>query len=58
MGEPQNRLREMDQSRALATHVPNWPCLTLPGIQVISSFSSSMRSLIWVTLTYQDVTAR
>ncbi len=58
MGEPQYRLREMDQSRALATHVPNCPCFTLPGIQVISSFSSSMRSLIWVTLTYQDVTAR
>ncbi|SIN02153.1 Uncharacterised protein [Mycobacteroides abscessus subsp. abscessus] len=48
----------MDQSRAFSSHLPNWPCLTLPGIQLICSLSSTMRSLNSVTDTYQEVMAR
>ena len=56
IGEPQKRLREMDQSRALASHLPNWPSLTLPGIQLICWFNSSRRGLILVTDTNQEET--
>ncbi len=58
IGDPQKRLREIDQSRAFSSHLPNWPCLTFSGIQLICSFSSSIRSLIWVTSTYQEEIAR
>src|SRR5699024_2733520 len=58
MGEPQYRLREIDQSRAFSSHFPNWPCLTLPGIQLMSSLMRNMSSLKSVTLTYQEVIAR
>ena len=58
MGEPQNRLRLMFQSRALASHLPNWPSLTCPGVQSISPFSSTMRSRNLVTATNQADRAR
>ena len=57
IGAPQKRLREIDQSRAPSSHLPKMPCLVCAGVQVISSFSSTMRSRIWVTRTNQDDTA-
>jgi hypothetical protein len=57
IGEPQYRLREIDQSRALASHLPNCPSFTFSGTQVICWFSSSIRSLISVTRTNHDDTA-
>src|SRR6056300_430888 len=57
IGEPQYLLREIDQSLALESHLPNWPSLTLAGTHVISSFNSSMRSRISVTRTNQLDTA-
>src|SRR5690606_5237722 len=57
IGEPQNRFRLIDQSRALASHLPNEPSLTCPGIQLICWFSSSIRSLNLVTATNQLDTA-
>ena len=57
MGEPQNRFRLIDQSRASASHLPNEPCLTCSGTQVICSFSSTIRSLNVVTATNQLDTA-
>ena len=58
MGVPQYRLREIDQSRAFSSHLPNWPSLTFSGIQVICWLSSTIRSLIRVTSTNQEDTAR
>ncbi len=57
IGLPQNRFREIDQSRAFSSHLPNWPSLTCSGTQVISWFSSTMRSLNVVTSTNHDETA-
>ena len=57
MGEPQNRFRLIDQSLALASHLPNCPCFTCPGTQVICSFSSTIRSLNVDTATNQLDTA-
>src|SRR5262245_45697715 len=54
IGEPQNRFRLIDQSRALASHLPNEPPLTCAGVQVISRFSSTIRSRNVVTATNQD----
>src|SRR5215470_5457311 len=57
MGEPQNRFLLIDQSRAFSSHLPNWPCLTCSGTQVICSFSSTIRSLNVDTATNQLDTA-
>src|SRR5690606_40807370 len=57
IGEPQYRLREIDQSRAFASHLPNWPSLTFSGTQVICWLSSPMRSLMSGTRTNQLETA-
>ncbi len=57
IGLPQNRFRLIDQSRAFDSHLPNWPCLTCSGTQVICSFSSTMRSRNAVTSTNHDETA-
>src|SRR4051812_36736450 len=57
IGEPQNRFREIDQSRALASHLPNEPSLMCAGVQVISWLSSTIRSRNVVTATNQDDTA-
>jgi hypothetical protein len=57
MGEAQNRLRLIDQSRAPSSHLPNWPSRTWEGIQLISWLSSTSRSRTAVTSTYQDDTA-
>ena len=57
IGEPQNRFRLIDQSRALASHLPNEPSLTWPGTQVICWLSSTIRSRNWVTATNHDDTA-
>ena len=54
---PQNRFRLIDQSRALDSHLPNWPSLTFSGTQVISWLSSPIRSLNAVTCTNQLETA-
>ena len=58
IGDPQNRLREIDQSRAPSSHLPNWPSRMCAGTQVICWFSSIIRSRNWVTATNQDETAR
>ena len=57
IGLPQNRFRLIDQSLVFSSHLPNWPCLTCSGTQVICSFSSSIRSLIAVVDTNHEVTA-
>src|SRR6266700_5645357 len=57
IGLPQYRLRLIDQSRVFSSHLPNWPCLTCSGTQVIRSLSFSISSLIAVVETNQDVTA-
>src|SRR5690606_12025277 len=57
IGEPQNRLRLIDQSRAPASHLPNEPSLTCPGTHVICWLSSTIRSRILVTATNHDDTA-
>ena len=57
MGAPQKRLREMDQSRAPASHLPKIPSLMCSGTQVISWLSSTMRSRMAVTRTNQEPTA-
>src|SRR5699024_12057415 len=49
IGVPQYRFREMDQSRAPSSHLPNCPCLMCSGTQVICSFSSTIRSRNWLT---------
>ncbi len=56
-GEAQNRLREMHQSRAPASHLPNWPSLMCSGVQLICWFSSTMRSRNAVTDRNQESTA-
>ena len=57
MGAPQKRLREIDQSRAPASHLPKMPSLMWPGNQSISWLSSTMRSRMAVTRTNQEETA-
>ena len=57
IGEPQNRLRLIDQSRAPASHLPKEPSLTCAGVQVICWFSSTIRSRNCVTATNHDDTA-
>jgi hypothetical protein len=58
IGEPQKRLREIDQSRAPSSHLPNWPSRTCEGIQLIFWLSATIRSRIAVTFTYHEVIAR
>ena len=53
---PQKRLRVIDQSRALASHLPNEPCWMWSGTQRMSWLSSSSRSLTAVTSTNHDET--
>ena len=55
-GEPQNRLRVIDQSRAFSSHLPNEPSLVCSGTQLICWLSSSIRSLNAVTSTNHDET--
>src|ERR1700704_5750884 len=57
MGLPQYRFLLIDQSLVFSSHLPNWPCLTCSGTQVICSFSLSISSLIAVVDTNHDVTA-
>ncbi len=57
IGVPQKRFRLIDQSRAPDSHLPNCPSLTCSGTQLISPFSSPIRSLILVTSTNQLETA-
>src|ERR1035438_6770952 len=57
IGLPQHPLRLVDQSRVFPSHLPNWPCLTCSGTQVICSFSFSIRSRIVVVETNHDHTA-
>ena len=54
IGEPQNRFRLIAQSRAFSIHLPKLPSLTCSGTQVISWFSSTIRSRNSVTLTNHD----
>ena len=58
IGDPQNRFREIDQSLAPSSHLPNWPSLMCAGTQLICWFSSTIRSRNRVTATNQDDTAR
>ena len=55
-GQPQKRLRVIDQSRAFSSHLPNWPSLMWSGTQRICWLSSSIRCLIAVTSTNHDET--
>src|SRR4051794_14845316 len=57
IGEPQNRVRLIDQSRAPASHLPNWPSLTCSGAQSICWLSSTIRSRNVLTATNHDDTA-
>ena len=57
IGLPQYRLRLIDQSRVFSSHLPNWPCLTCSGTQVICSFSLSIWSRMAVVETNHEVTA-
>src|SRR5205814_9771481 len=54
IGEPQNRLRLIDQSRAFASHLPNEPSFTCSGVHAICWFSSTIRSRNGVPATNQD----
>jgi len=58
IGDPQKRLRLMVQSRAFSNHFPNEPSRMCSGTQVICWLSATMRSLIAVTLTNHELTAR
>ena len=58
IGEPQKRFRLIDQSRALAIHLPKLPSLMWAGCQVICSLSSTIRSRNAVTWTNHDEIAR
>jgi hypothetical protein len=58
IGEPQYRLREIDQSRAPSSHLPNWPSRTCSGNLVISRLSSTMRSRYALTCKYHESSAR
>jgi hypothetical protein len=51
-------LREIDQSRAPSSHLPNWPSRMCSGTQVICWFSSTIRSRNCVTCTNHESTAR
>ena len=57
-GDPQKRLRLIDQSRAPSSQLPKRPSRTWAGIQLIWRFSSTMRSRMAVTRTYHELTAR
>ena len=57
-GEPQKRLRLIDQSRAPSSHLPNSPSRMCSGTQWICWFSSTMRSRIAVTFTNHELIAR
>jgi hypothetical protein len=50
-------LRLIDQSRALASHLPKLPSRTCAGVQLICWLSSTMRSRNAVTCTNQLDTA-
>ncbi len=52
MGAPQNRLREIAQSRAPSSHLPKRPSRMCDGTQLICWFAASMRSLNFVTAMY------
>ena len=58
MGEPQKRLRLIVQSRAFSSHLPNEPSLMWSGTHVICWLSATMRSLMAVTFTNHELTAR
>ena len=55
-GEPQNRLRVIDQSRAFSSHLPNWPSLMWSGTQRMPWLRSTIRCLTAVTSTNHDST--
>ncbi len=57
MGFPQKRLREIAQSRASGSQLPNLPVFRCAGIQVIASLAASIAGLIFSTLTNHDPTA-
>src|SRR5512136_2136541 len=57
-GLPQYRLREMAQSRAPSSHLPNRPAFRWPGIQYTVSLVASIVGLIFSTLTNHEETAR
>ena len=57
IGEPQKRLREIDQSRVFSSHRPNWPSLTCSGTHRICWLRSSILSRILVVETNQLETA-
>ena len=54
IGDPQKRLRLIDQSRAPSSHMPKRPSRTWPGTQLMSELMASIRSLMSVTFTNQD----
>ena len=58
IGDPQKRLRLIDQSRAFSSHLPKLPSLTWAGCQVICWLSSTIRSRNSVTFTNHDEIAR
>ena len=58
IGVPQKRFREMDQSRAFSSHFPNSPSRTCSGIHFTFWLSSTIRSRMAVTRTYQEFMAR
>src|SRR5918994_3072508 len=58
IGDPQKRLRLIDQSRALASHLPKLPSLTCSGTHRICWLSSPIRSRSRVTSTNHDEIAR
>ena len=58
IGVPQKRLRLIDQSRAPSSQRPKRPSRTWPGIQLICWLSSTIRSRMAVTFTYQEPMAR
>ena len=58
IGAPQNRLREIAQSRAFSSHCPKRPSRTCSGTQSISWLWASRRSFSAVTRTNHERTAR
>ena len=58
IGEPQYRFREMFQSRAFSSHLPNWPSRMCSGTHLMRWLSSTIRSRNRLTATNQDDTAR
>ena len=57
-GVPQKRLREMAQSRAFSSHLPNRPSRRCSGTQEVALLASTSCSLIASTFTNQVDTAR